>query len=257
MNRRKFLNSATVAGVAAASSAAASVKPAIYELRYFHMRNGNQMQRTSEFLSKTLVPALQRAGAQPAGFFNALIAEQSPFALALISYPSIAAAGEVWDKLAADKAFRKGADEYSSMTELSYIRMENALLRAFERWPAITAPKPLEQGTHVFELRTYESNNVKASKRKIKMFNDAESGIFKRLGMQPVFFGETIVGRNMPNLTYMLAFESLAAREKLWGDFGKDPEWQKLRAEPDLADALIVSNISNAILRPMPFSPIK
>jgi hypothetical protein len=257
MNRRKFMNTAAAAGVAANSSAAAPAKHAIFELRYFRMRNGNQMQRTSDFLSKTLQPALQRAGAQPMGFFNALIGEQSPFALTLVSYPSLAAVEEVWDKLVSDKAFQKGADEYSSMTELSYMRMENSLLRAFEGWPAVTPPKPPSQGTHIFELRTYESNNMKASKRKIKMFNDAESGIFKRLGMQPVFFGETIVGKNMPNLTYMVTFDSLAAREKLWGDFGKDPEWQKLRAEPELADALIVSNISNAILRPMPFSPIK
>ena len=259
MNRRKFLNSAAAAGVAAGASAAAPApaKNAIYELRYFQMRNGNQGQRTSEFLNKTLMPALQRAGAGTMGFFGAVIAQQSPFALALVSYPSMAAVGEVWEKLAADKAFQKGADEYSSMTELSYIRMESSLLRAFDGWPAITAPKPLDKGSHIFELRTYESPNVKASKRKIKMFNDAEAGIFKRLGMQPVFFGETIVGKNMPNLSYMVTFESLAEREKLWGDFGKDPQWQKLRAVPELADALIVSNISNAILRPMPFSPIK
>src|SRR5437868_15486280 len=116
MNRRKFLNSAAVAGVAAGSSAAAAApaKSAIYELRYFRMRNGSQGQRTSDFLGKTLMPALQRAGAGPMGFFNALIAEQSPFALALVSYPSLGAAGEVWDKLAADKEFQKGADAYSS-----------------------------------------------------------------------------------------------------------------------------------------------
>src|SRR5690242_1560956 len=115
MNRRKFLNSAAAAGVAAGAPAAAAplAKNAIYELRYFQMRNGSQGQRTSEFLSKTLMPALQRAGAGTMGFFNALIAQQSPFALALVSYPSMAAIGEVWDKLAADKAFQKGADEYS------------------------------------------------------------------------------------------------------------------------------------------------
>src|SRR5436190_10361503 len=123
MNRRKFINSTAAAGVAAGASAAgAPAKNAILELRYFRMRNGSQMQRTSEFLSKTLMPALERAGARPSGFFNALIAEQSPFALALISYPSLAAVGEVWEKLGADKAFQKGADEYSSMTELSYMR---------------------------------------------------------------------------------------------------------------------------------------
>src|SRR5579883_639172 len=248
MNRRKFINSAAVAGVAAgaASGAATPAKNAYYELRYYRMRNGNQMQRTSEYLNKTVMPALQRAGATPAGFFNALIAEQSPFALVLVSYPSFAAIGETWQKVASDKDFQKGADEYNSLTELGYIRMETSLLRAFDGWPAITMPKPLDKGSHIFELRTYESSNTKAAKRKIKMFNDAEAGIFKRLGMQPVFFGETIVGKNMPNLTYMVTFESLAEREKLWGEFGKDPEWQKLRAEPELADALIVSNISNA-----------
>ena len=55
------------------------------------------------------------------------------------------------------------------------------------------------------------------------MFNDAEAGIFKRLGMQPVFFGETIVGSNMPNLTYMVTFDSLAAREKLSGVSARIP----------------------------------
>ena len=48
----------------------------------------------------------------------------------------------------------------------------------------------------------------------------------------------------------MLSYENLAAREQLWSKFGADPEWKKLRATPGLSDAEIVSNISNAILRP-------
>jgi hypothetical protein len=258
MNRRKFINSAATAGLAAGAPAAtAPARKAIFELLYFRMRNGNQTQRTSDFLSKSLMPAMQRAGAGPMGFFNAVIGEQSPFALAVISYPSLAAMGDAREKIAADSEFQKGADTYNSATEPSYIRMENSLLRAFEGWPALTMPKAAEHGSHIFELRTYESPNVRAGRRKIKMFNDAEAGIFKRLGMQPVFFGETMVGRNLPSLTYMLTFESLAEREKLWADFGADAEWKKLRAQPELADALIVSNISNTILRPLPFSPIQ
>jgi NIPSNAP protein len=257
MNRRQFLNSTAAAGLAASAAPAAPAKSAIYELLYFRLRNGSQVQRTADFLGKHFRAAFERGGAGPMGFFNAVIGEQSPFVLALITFPSLAAIDAAMDRLAADKDFQKAADEYSSMTELSYIRMENSLLRAFDGWPSPTPPKPPAQGAHIFELRTYESNNVKASRRKIKMFNDAEAAIFKRLGMQPVFFGETIVGRNLPNLTYMLTFDNLAAREKLWGDFGRDPEWQKLRAQPDLADALIVSNISNTILRPLPFSPIR
>jgi hypothetical protein len=257
MNRRKFLNSAATAGLASTAAAAAPPRRTIIELNYIRMRNGTQIQRTSDLLGKYVLPALDRAGAGPTGCFNSVIGEQSPFVLLITSYPSLAAFETAQDKLGSDAAFGKAADAYNSSPELGYMRMENSLLRAFEGWPSITLPKATEKGSHIFELRTYESPNGKAGARKIKMFNDAEAGIFKRLGMQPVFFGETIVGRNLPNLTYMLTFESLAAREKLWAEFGADAEWKKLRAEPELADALIVSNISNTILRPMPFSQIK
>jgi hypothetical protein len=61
----------------------------------------------------------------------------------------------------------------------------------------------------------------------------------------------------MPCLTYMLSYDDLAARDRLWKAFGSDPEWQKLRATPGLSDAEIVSNINNTILRPLPFSTIR
>ena len=61
----------------------------------------------------------------------------------------------------------------------------------------------------------------------------------------------------MPNLTYMLSFDNLAAREKLWQAFGADPEWVKLRSLPGNNDTDNVSNITNAILRPLPFSDIR
>src|SRR5437764_4852689 len=115
MNRRKFLNSAATAGLAAGTPAAAApAKNAIFELVYIRMRNGNQIQRTSDFLSKSLMPAMQRAGAGPMGFFGAVIGEQSPFALAVISFPSLAAVGETREKMAADSEFQKAADAYSS-----------------------------------------------------------------------------------------------------------------------------------------------
>ena len=75
--------------------------------------------------------------------------------------------------------------------------------------------------------------------------------------MQTVLFGRTIAGRNMPSLTYMLGYDNMAHRDKLWGDFGRDPEWQKLRAMPGYSDAEIVSNITSTILRPLPFSMIR
>jgi hypothetical protein len=256
INRRHFMTASASAGLAATPLSAAQ-RNAWFELRYIRMRNGDQTQRTSDFLSKYFLPCTERLGIGPVGFFSAMIGEESPFFLALVSYPSADAFAAGLDRMAADKEFQKGFDEYNSMVELSYIRMENSLLRAFDKVPALVMPPSGERPPRIFELRTYESNNTKAGRRKIQMFNEGEAAIFQRLGMAPVFFGETIVGRNLPNLTYMLSFESMAARDKLWSAFGNDPEWQKLRAEAGYSDAEIVSNISNTILRPLAFSPIR
>ena len=89
------------------------------------------------------------------------------------------------------------------------------------------------------------------------MFEEGEAAIFKRVGMQTVLFGQTVAGRNMPSLTYMLGYDNMDARDKTWKAFGSDPEWQKLRTTPGYTDAEIVSNISNIILRPLPFSMIR
>ncbi|MFB3828108.1 MAG: NIPSNAP family protein [Bryobacteraceae bacterium] len=255
MNRRHFVTAAASAGAASVPASAAGGN-AIIELRYYRLRNGSQVQRTSEFLSKSFAPAARKAGAGPIGFFSSVIAEQGPFALALVAYPSLAAVGEVADRMMADKQYRQGWEQYHGGAELGFIRMENMLLKAFDVQPQVVPPPAGGKG-HIFELRTYESNNAKAAAAKIKMFNEGEAGIFKRLGFAPVFFGETLVGRNLPNLMYMTTLESLADREKKWASFSADPEWQKMRAIPEYSDSLIVSNTSISLLRPLPFSEIK
>jgi len=129
------------------------------------------------------------------------------------------------------------------------------LLRSFDGMPAISLPDTTEKRPpRIFELRTYESQSFVTLNTKIGMFNGGEMQIFQRLGMRPVFFGETIIGPRQPNLTYMLSYDDLAARDKLWHDFGSDPEWRKLSGKPELKDSEIVANISNVILRPLTFS---
>src|SRR5437016_6860863 len=89
----------------------------------------------------------------------------------------------------------------------------------------------------IFELRTYESHSKKANKKKIEMFNNGEIAIFRRTGLAPVFFGETLIGSKLPNLTYMLTFENMAAHDQNWGVFGSDPEGRKLSSTPRYTDA--------------------
>jgi hypothetical protein len=260
MKRRHFPIAASGLALSGPLASAAPARRSVIELRYMRMRNTqeNQMQRATEFLRDSAAPAVKRAGVTALGFFAPVIAEESPFILTLAAFPNLAAMEIAREKQAADKDYIKARDAYNSLPGLGYLRLESSLLRCFESMPNVEAPTAdAQRPARIFELRMYESDNGSTLARKIKMFNDAEIGIFKRLGMQPVFFGETIVGGRMPNLVYMLSFENLAAREKLWQAFGADPEWQKLRSQPGNSDAEIVSNITNAILRPLPFSDIR
>ena len=234
-------------------------KKAIIELRQFQLRItvDGMAPRTIEHLSKSYLPALRRAGSGPVGLFGSLISPESPYVLVVSNFPNLAAWDEAHEKLSKDKQFEKERDGYRASGQ-GYVRMEATLLRGFDSVPDVAVPpRDEKRAPRVFEIRTYESNNIDTLKRKIRMFNEGEIGIFRRLNMLPVFFGETIVGQKMPNLTYMLAFDDLAAREKSWKAFGGDPEWQKMRAQPGLADPEIVSNISNSIVQPLPQSEIR
>jgi hypothetical protein len=258
MNRRKFIASSSAAGMYTAAAAESSVKNSIYTLFYFYMRNGTQVERTTTYLRDTFLPAARRNGVGPVGFFSPVFGERAPYILSLAAYPGFAAVEAAHVKFAEDKDFQKGWDAYNTIGDPAYVRMEVSLLYAFDKFPAMEVPPTdAQRPPRIFELRTYESMNEKAGLKKIKMFEDGEAAIFKRVGMQTILFGRTIAGRNMPSLTYMLGYDDMAARDKQWGAFGRDPEWQKLRATPGLSDAEIVSNISNTFLRPLPFSPIR
>jgi hypothetical protein len=260
MTRRAFLPAAAASTLAAGNAAAAdAAKNVILELRRIQLRNNadNQRQRNNDFL-KQQVAALQRAGAGPTGVFSSNIASDGPFLLVLASYAGLSAMEQVQAKLAADSEYQKALDVYNAQPGLSYERMESSLLRAFDGYPNVMPPpNDGKRAARLFELRQYESNNSGTLKRKIKMFNDGEIGAFQRAGGQPVFFGETLVGPRQPNLTYMLSYEDLAGRDKVWKAFGADPEWQKLRTTPGLSDAEIVSNITNYLVSPLPFSQIR
>lgn len=259
MKRRTLLGTAGFAALAGAQTQPAD-KRAIIELTTVRMRNtrDNQARRTNEFISQRVAPAMKRAGSGPVGLFSISTGEHSPSLLVLTSYPSLAAYDDFLSALSGDAEFREAAASYYSEPTLGFQRVESSLFRAFDSVPNIEVP-PTEEGRapRVFEMRIYESDNFMTLAKKVDMFNRGEVAAFRRSGMLPVFFGQAIVGPNMPNLTYMLAYDSMAHREETWRAFGQDPEWRKLRVEPGLSDAEIVSNISNIYLRPAGGSDIR
>src|SRR5512140_3568198 len=119
MTRRAFLPAAAT-GAALGANAANPQSPAIIDLRYSYLRNNaeNQRQRLTDFLQKSVMPAMKRAGAGPFGVFSSNIAPDSPFILTVTSYPSLAAMEEISNKLYADEEFNKGMQAMDALPGL-------------------------------------------------------------------------------------------------------------------------------------------
>ena len=88
MNRRKFIAASSAAGLSTAAAAENSPKSSIYSLSYFYMRNGSQVNRTTDYLRDTYLPAARRNGVGPVGFFSPVFGERAPYILSLAAYPS-------------------------------------------------------------------------------------------------------------------------------------------------------------------------
>jgi hypothetical protein len=86
-------------------------------------------------------------------------------------------------------------------------------------------------------------------------FENVTLGFWEKYGIRQVGFFTTVVGPNSQDLTYLLAWESLAEREQKWGAFQTDPEWIAARTASE-ADGQIVASIANTILAPTKFSAL-
>src|SRR5215831_5154638 len=77
--------------------------------------------------------------------------------------------------------------------------------------------------------------------------------LWEKHGIRQAGFFTTLIGESHQELTYYLAWESLADREKKWAAFQTDPDWIAARAKTE-ADGQIVGNIVSQLLVPTAFS---
>jgi hypothetical protein len=264
VQRRRFLASSlatsalALAGKSGAQSSANKPRE-YYELRKYFMQSGPQTKQTESYLSDALIPALNRLGMSPVGVFNLSIGPETPTLYVLIPSASLEPLVTSDLHLAQDQQFMQSAAPFWAATakEPPYIRVESTLLIAFEGWPKITPPPSTAQhAKRIFQLRTYESPTNGDHVRKVEMFHNGEFEIFQKAGFAQVFYGDALIGPRLPHLTYMLSFADLTEMDAKWEVFRNDPAWKKLSASPRYAFEPIVSNITNLILAPTPFSQI-
>lgn len=257
-NRRNFLAAAGGAGLASIcgteSAGADGGARDLYEIRRYHVDDA-QRPGLDAFLRDAAIPALNRIGIEPVGAFSE--AKGGGPVYVLMRHKSLDSVVTAPRRLADDAAYHRAGAAFldAPADRPAFRRIESALFLAFPSIPAIEAP--VKNPGRVFQLRTYESPSARAGRKKIEMFDTAgEIAIFRRVGLHPVFFGEAILGPKMPNLTYMLGFESEDELKANWAKFIADPEWKRLSGKPEYADKTILSGITNTVLKPAEYSQV-
>ena len=267
--RRTFLTSSLAASALAATAASSYLQGAqgpgdgkgreFYQLRRYLLSSGPQRKLCDDFFRDALVPALNRLGITPVGVFTVTIGPETPVFYVLMPSLSMETLALVETRLAQDAEYMKAGAPFlnAPASHPASGRMESALLQAFEKTPRLVLPpSTAARGPRIFELRTYEGATDQDHKRKVEMMQSGEGEIFSKLGFSQVFYGDTLIGARLPNLTYMLAFKNLAEYEEKWAAFRASPDWTKFSSQPRYAFEAIVSNITNVILTPTNYSQI-
>ncbi len=215
----------------------------IYELRTYEMAWGGNWSALNTFLQQVELPYLKNNGANHTMTFNEHGQDQPTKLWTLASFPDF----NSYQKAIVSRKKQSYIDQSAAYTEAgkTFTRITSSLLYAFDGLKQMKSPI---DDASLFELRIYEGVNEDAVRRKIMMFNDEELDLFYRVDMNPIFFGNMVVGPYIPSLVYMLNFRDMEHRDKAWGDFLAHPDWMEMRDRKIYANT--VSNIRRIFLTP-------
>jgi len=257
-SRTFFQTTLTLAALAAASWIPAraadpdAAQPQYYELRVYTTKSEQQQKRVSDYWQNAAVPAYNRMGIQPIGVFTELQDSHTNKIYVLIPCDSLQKFADIPARLAADAAYQTAAAEFMALpkTNLAYERIESSLNIAFDTFKKLVPPPSSAAKTPwIFELRTYQSPSESMGLNKVRMFNSGETDLMRQVGLSPVFFSRTLVGPQMPNLTYMLSGENRDEHTKHWKAFTDSPVWNKLNNDPQFPKENVLRIISTFLKR--------
>ena len=107
----------------------------------------------------------------------------------------------------------------------------------------------------IYELRVYRCIPGRLPAL-LKRFENATLKLWDKHGIKQAGFFTTLIGTSNQELTYFVAWDSLADREKKWTAFQSDPDWIAGRAKSE-EDGQIIDNIVSQLLVPTAFSAVK
>ena len=109
----------------------------------------------------------------------------------------------------------------------------------------------------IYEMRRYDAMPGKMANLH-ELMETLAIPVFERLGMKVVACWNPAVGDDENALIYLLAYESMDARQKAWDQFWVDPEWTENRARLGAKfGGPVVAKSNSVFLKPTSYSALK
>ena len=255
ISRRSALSwlgvSAAGAGALNAFPAFARTRPAdgtrVIAFERFCVTDVGQVPHLRSYIADALLTRIDQLGNIPRMCLEAIVAPHTPETLVLAVYSSFNEMLEVRTRISSDPRVRRAWSGIESAQVLDDVRSHVLIVNEeLVRFPAESAI--VKSG--LFEVRTWHAPAWREGPP------PEVSSVLSRIGIRPIVGGATAAGEHLPRFTYVVPFDSLAARQQAWARLDGDAQWTEMQRESITRYGSGVRTTAKAIYKLAPYSPL-
>jgi NIPSNAP len=255
MNRRSWMSwlgvsaAGSLAGLSAVRESQPNKPTWILSLESFRVREADQMPRLHSYLGGVFLSFLSQIHRGPKMFLEAIVAPHTPQALFLAAFPGFDEMIETRRSLAAHTGIQRALADLEC-GEGPVVEQARSQILITTRDSLRLHMRPTPRETNVFELRSYRAPAWRDRPPA------AVHAALRRAGIHPILNASTAAGEHLPQFTYLIPFQSLAAREEAWARLDMDQEWISLQRESIGKYGSEAKVTSASIYSLAPYSPL-
>lgn len=210
----------------------------------FCITDAGQVPHLRSYIADTLLPCMDQLRNTPRMCLEALVAPHTPQTLLLTVHSSFNEMLEQRARIASDPRVRRAWAGIESAQVLGDVR-SHVLIVSEEsvRFPAASA-------SGLFEVRTWDAPAWRGGPA------PEVGSVLRRLGIDPIVAGATVAGEHLPRFTYVVPFESLAARQQVWDRLDGDAQWMEMQRDSITRFGSGARTTAKAIYKLAPWSPL-
>lgn len=226
---------------------------AVYELRIYTALPGKLPDVIA--LNPLARSLFAKYGMESVGYFVPVEQTGDDKFVYILKHASREAATNSWKDFRSDPEWL-AAQKTSGWPQAILSGYESIFLAATDYSPSEI---PKLGASHVYELRTYTSNEGKLETLDTR-FRDHTISLFEKHGMTNVLYTHPTDAENGAGhtLVYLIAHDNIDAARASWAAFGKDPDWVTARNASEANGKILVDHgVKSLFLTPLSSSPLQ